>query len=92
VAQRCLRYAGIDLRTARISFHNDFSISCFGIELSGSSMVAGVNLLSITSGSIGRIPVLLKLESTFPLVNEDCQAAQLGMVKVLVSKNDLRSH
>jgi hypothetical protein len=44
-------------------------------------VVAEVNLLSITSGFIGRIPVLLKLESTFSLVNEDCQAAQKSRKK-----------
>jgi hypothetical protein len=44
-------------------------------------VVAGVNLLSITSGSIGRIPVLLKLGSTLSLVNEDCQAAQKSRKK-----------
>jgi hypothetical protein len=30
---------------------------------------------------IGRIPVLLKLKSTFSLVNEDCQAAQKSRKK-----------
>jgi hypothetical protein len=70
-----------DTRTVQISFHNDSSVSCFGIELSGSFVVAWVNLLSITSGFIGRIPVLLKLESTFSLVNEDCQAAQKSRKK-----------